>query len=244
MIDELRAETENLREMEAREPMLTQELSERKFEFDLSAPKNLYYTGERQVCHWLLRRPPPKMLGPYLLNLGCGPHIYPGWVNADDYAPKRRLRERQFRPNWHLDITKPWKCSDDRWDGIFTEHVIEHVTYSQAMFVLRECLRTLKLGTWLRISVPDLAKYVRVYREEAEASLPLSFPHPALAVSFLTQMHLHKSTWDSDLMIKVLTELGFKDAQSVDFGIGNDQRLIQDDKDKKGESLYVEARKR
>ena len=224
--------------------MLTQELSERKFEFDLSAPQILYYTFERQVCHWLLRRPPPKMSGPNLLNLGCGPHIYPGWVNADDYALKRRLRERQFRPNWHLDITKPWKCPDNHWDGIFTEHVIEHVTYSQAMFVLRECLRTLTLGAWLRISVPDLAKYVRVYREEAEAPSPLSFPHPALAVSFLTQMHLHKSTWDSDLMIKVLTELGFKDVQAVDFGKGSDRCLIRDDEDKKGESLYVEARKR
>jgi len=241
MTAELRAKTENVQKRAI--PMLTKQLSEGTFEFNLSAPQTLYYTFERQLCHWLLRRPPPKMSGPNLLNLGCGPHIYAGWVNADDYAPKRRLRERQFRPNWHLDITKPWKCPDDHWDGIFTEHVIEHVTYSQAIFAFRECLRTLKSGAWLRVSVPDLAKYVQVYREEADQPPPANFPHPVLAVSFLTQMHLHKSTWDSDLMVKVLTELGFKDVRPVAFGIGSDQRLIRDDKDKERESLYVEARK-
>ena len=121
--------------------------------------------------------------------------------------------------------------------------MIEHVSYSQAIFVFRECLRTLKSGAWLRVSVPDLAKYVRIYRGEPVRRIPTSFPHPALAVSFLTQMHLHKSTWDSDLMVKVLTELGFKDVRPVEFGVGSDQRLIRDNKDKECESLYVEARK-
>jgi len=44
-------------------------------------------------------------------------------------------------------------------------------------------------------------------------------------------------------MVKVLTELGFKDVRPVGFGIGSDQRLIRDDNDKERESLYVEARK-
>jgi len=66
--------------------MLIQQLSDRKFESILSAPQMLYYSFERQICHWLLRRPPPKIEGPNLLNLGCRPHTYPGWVNADDCA--------------------------------------------------------------------------------------------------------------------------------------------------------------
>jgi predicted SAM-dependent methyltransferase len=164
-------------------------------------------------------------------------------VNADDYAPKRRLRERTFRPNWALDITQPWRCADEYWDGIFTEHVIEHVTYAEAVAVFRECFRTLKPGAWIRISVPNLSKYVAYYRGEIGDEQFHPFPKKALALSFLTQMHLHKSTWDAELMVKVLTEIGFVNASEVSFRKGSDRRLVMDDPAKAIESLYIEAQK-
>jgi predicted SAM-dependent methyltransferase len=164
-------------------------------------------------------------------------------VNADDYAPKRRLRESKFKPNWTLDITRPWRCANDYWDGIFTEHVIEHVTYAEAIAVFSECFRTLKPGAWIRISVPSLSKYVAYYRGEIDDDHFHPFPERALALSFLTQMHIHKSTWDADLMTKVLRELGFEKAAEVTFRDGSDSRLIMDDPDKAIESLYIEARK-
>jgi hypothetical protein len=79
-------------------------------------------------------------------------------------------------------------------------------------------------------------------REDSGEHLP-QFPHPAIAISFLTQMHPHKSVWDTDLMVKVLTELGFRNATVTVFGKEADGRLIRDDADKTHESLYVEARK-
>jgi predicted SAM-dependent methyltransferase len=218
-------------------------LAARAFEFNISVPQSVYYTVERRLCHLFFRRSPPAPQNPNLLNLGCGPHIYPGWVNADDYAPKRRLRERAFKPDWMLDITRPWRCPDDYWDGIFSQHVIEHVSYSAAVGVFKECYRTLKPGAWMRVCVPDLAKYVRYYRGEIGDDRLFSFPHPAVAISFLTQMHMHRSVWDSDLMTKVLGEIGFRDAAAVSFGHGSDARLVKDDAEKTPESLYVEARK-
>jgi predicted SAM-dependent methyltransferase len=190
-----------------------------------------------------LRRGPPVVGEVSLLNLGCGPHIFPGWVNADDYGFKRGLREPAFRPNWRLDITRPWRCAANHWDGVFTEHVLEHVSYSQAIVVMRECLRTLKPGAWLRISVPDLGAYVSFYQGKASPPEFAGFPHPAVGVSFLTQMHLHRSAWDADLMMRILTELGFIEARCAAFGVGADPRLVRDDPDKAHESLYVEARK-
>src|SRR5262249_6226099 len=118
---------------DVRQRNLIDRLSAREFEFNLSVPQLIYYIVERKLCHFLLRRNPPEPKIPNLLNLGCGPHVYPGWVNADDYAPKRRLREREFKPNWMLDITRPWRCEDGYWDGIFTQHVIEHVTYAESV---------------------------------------------------------------------------------------------------------------
>ena len=223
--------------------MLTKVLSERQFEFKLSVLQHAYYEIERNVCHRLLRRFPPRVPGLSLLNLGCGPHIYDGWVNADDYAIKRRFRQRAFRPNWRLDITRPWQCFDNWWDGIFTEHVLEMLVYSDAINVLKECFRTLKSGAWIRISLPDLRKYLAVYEGCAPSADFPAFPHPALAITFLTQMHLHKSTWDADLMITVLTELGFEQASETSYRQGTDARLLQDDWEKAHGSMYIEARK-
>jgi predicted SAM-dependent methyltransferase len=214
-----------------------------EFEFSLSALQHVYYSLERAVAHRLFRRPPPPVSGPALLNLGCGPHNFEGWVNADDYAPKRRLREAAFKPNWALDITGPWKCPNNYWDGVFTEHVLEHVSYSQAVHVLSESLRTMKPGAWIRISVPDLGKYAAYYLAGGRNRSLGDFPDPALAVSFLTQMHMHRSAWDGNLLTRILLEVGFADAQVVELGQGADARLVRDDPDKKHESLYVEARR-
>lgn len=222
---------------------LLDRLQSGEFELDLSTAQSLFYSIERSAAHRLMRRSPPEVRRPALLNLGCGPHVFDGWVNADDYSPKRRLRDPSFRPNWALDITRPWKCPDDHWDGIFTEHVLEHVSYSQAVHVFRESLRTLKPDAWIRISVPDLRRYVDFYVGSGHDRSLGDFPHPALAMSFLTQMHLHRSAWDGDLLTRVLREAGFADAQVAAFGWGADPRLVRDDPDKMHESLYVDARK-
>jgi predicted SAM-dependent methyltransferase len=222
---------------------LTERLGAGEFEFNLSVAQSTFYRLERLVGDALFRRPPPVVGRPALLNLGCGPHIFEGWVNADDYAFKRALRETAFRPNWRLDITRPWKCAADHWDGVFTEHVLEHVSYSEAILVMRECLRTMKPGAWLRISVPDVRTYVELYEGRLSRPQFAPIPHPAVGISFLTQMHMHRSAWDADLMTQVLTEIGFADARAASFGQGADPRLLRDDPDKVHESLYVEARK-
>jgi predicted SAM-dependent methyltransferase len=222
---------------------LTSRLKQGEFEFGLNFFQMAFYHFERLLGHILFRRRPPHQSGPKLLNLGCGPHFYKDWINADDYSFKRRFREKNFKPNWNLDITRNWKCVNDYWDGIFTEHVIEHVLYSEAVRVFEECYRTLKPGAWLRVSVPDVAKYVSAYQGEQSAEAINSFPSPALALSFVTQMHLHRSAWNTQLMTQILFEIGFVDVTSTSFGCGVDENLIRDDPNKAPESLYVEARK-
>jgi hypothetical protein len=84
---------------------------------------------------------------------------------------------------------------------------------------------------------------VRYYRGEIGDDQFHPFPQRALALSFLTQMHLHKSTWDAEFIVTVLTEIGFVNASEVTFGKGSDGRLVRDDPAKMVESLYVEAQK-
>jgi len=89
-------------------------------------------------------------------------------------------------------------------------------------------------------ALPMLTQQLSERKFEFNLSVPQTPPGGGCVLP--PQMH-HRSTWDSDLMVKVLTELGFKDVRPVGFGIGSDQRLIRDDNDKERESLYVEARK-
>jgi predicted SAM-dependent methyltransferase len=224
-------------------PRIADALAAGDHEFEVPLAKQFFYWLEREVGHRLFRRPPPASTAPRLLNLGSGPILYAGWINADDYAFKRALRERRFRPEWRLDIARSWQCDNDYWDGIFTQHVLEHVRYSAAIATLRECYRTLKPGAWIRISVPDLRKYVDFYVGRLKHEHFSPFQPRALAISFLTQMHMHRSTWDADLLCAVLREVGFVDATEVAFGQGHDARLIKDQDVKAAESLYVEARK-
>jgi predicted SAM-dependent methyltransferase len=223
--------------------MIIDQLRKGEFEVKVSLVKQFFYWLERTSGNLLFRRFPPQGQYPRLLNLGCGPVTYEGWINADEYAFKRTLREKRFRPDWRLDITRPWKCENNYWDGIFSQHVIEHVTYSDAVFVLQECFRTLKPGSWIRVSVPSIKRYVEFYEGRNSAGFFSQFPYKALAISFLTQMHFHKSAWDGELMKRVLVEIGFENAHEVNYGEGTDKKLIKDQDVKAEESLYVEAQK-
>ena len=223
--------------------MLVEVLRSRDFETTPSLLKATYYSVERSTGHLLFRKRPPQTDGPKLLNLGCGPMKYAGWCNADDFAFKRWFREKHFRPDWRLDITKPWRCGDDHWDGIFSQHVIEHLQYSLAVFVMEECFRTLKYGAWLRVCVPSLSKYIAFYTGREDSQEFARFPSRALAISFMAQMHYHKSIWDEALITAVLREIGFSQVRVVQFGEGTDKAIIQDQAGKAWESLYVEAQK-
>lgn len=78
------------------------------------------------------------------LNLGCGSHILPGWVNLDISA----------LPGVDVvhDIEKlPLPFGDNSVDEILCEDVLEHVEYVP---VLRDICRILKLGGSLTVQSP------------------------------------------------------------------------------------------
>jgi predicted SAM-dependent methyltransferase len=92
------------------------------------------------------------------LHVGCGPNVLDGWLNADR-CPASPLVLR-------LDATKPFALGDETFDYVFSEHMIEHLTHSQGHFMLAECFRILKHGGIVRISTPDLAFLVDLYRDD------------------------------------------------------------------------------
>jgi predicted SAM-dependent methyltransferase len=91
------------------------------------------------------------------LHVGCGSKILSGWLNSD-YSPNSK-------DVLYLDVTKPFPIGDSEFDYIFSEHMIEHISYSQGSMMLSECFRILKDKGTIRISTPDLKFLIDLYSE-------------------------------------------------------------------------------
>ena len=70
------------------------------------------------------------------LHIGCGGHVLSGWLNTD-YDPELPMV-------MHLDARQHFPFKEETFDYIFSEHVIEHISYRDGMKMLTECFRVLK----------------------------------------------------------------------------------------------------
>ena len=178
-----------------------------------------------------------------LLHLGSGHNPLEGWINADFFNYKLRFWAREYHPDWMLDLRYPLNCDDNVWDGVFTEHTLEHIHPHYALNLLKELNRTMKPGAWLRIVVPDVEKYVNYYNGTQNGADFGKWANPTMALRTISQNFFHVSLWDGKLFVEFLEEAGFINAAKVDFREGADARLLMDNPARKWESLYVEAQK-
>ena len=89
------------------------------------------------------------------LHLGCGKNALPGWLNTD--------LEPVAPGIVRIDLTQKLPFADATFDYVFSEHVIEHLSFVHGQVMLSQCHRVLKPGGRLRISTPDLAFVVGLY---------------------------------------------------------------------------------
>ncbi len=186
------------------------------------------------------RRPPKSLSSDRMLNLGAGEKLLEGFTNANFFSIRSMFRPRR---DWMLDLRFPIPCESNYWDGVFMEHTLEHLYPDQALALLREIQRILKPGAWVRLSVPDLRKYVQYYCGGAVNPLFSRWKFPAEAIHSLTQKYFHYSVWDARLLSDNLKQAGFVEISERCFREGADVRLLRDVEDRQWESLYMEARK-
>ncbi len=85
--------------------------------------------------------------GPKKLHIGCGPHHLEGWLNADLYPRGNQIA---------LDATKRFPFEDGTFDFAYTEHMIEHIPWTDALKMLTETHRVLKPGAVVRVVTPNM----------------------------------------------------------------------------------------
>jgi predicted SAM-dependent methyltransferase len=95
------------------------------------------------------------------LQLGSGDNVLAGWLNTDVYVFK------QAKELVHLDARKPFPLPDASFDLVFSEHMLEHLTYGEGLHCLRECHRVLRPGGRIRVATPSLGRLAGLYRPDA-----------------------------------------------------------------------------
>lgn len=110
------------------------------------------------------------------LNLGCGPNLFPDWINVDhcdmtgyidelgdgtDWPPAQATLAdcvRAGRIEFQLsDIRNPLPYDDNSVDAIYIGQAVEHFNpLYELPRIFVECFRVLRLGAPLRITTPDL----------------------------------------------------------------------------------------
>jgi predicted SAM-dependent methyltransferase len=185
-----------------------------------------------------------------LLNLGCGHKGRPGWVNVDSSG----------FPGVDVvfDCRKRLPFPDCSAQGIFTEHFVEHLDYTEEVpCFLAECHRVLSPGGVLRIIVPDAEQYLRAYVEDgwdrAVQLRRLDEAHvdPGFGCRYHTKMELvnmvfrqngeHRFAYDFETLSVVLKTSGFATALRQAFNQSIMSELCIDTERRATESLYVEA---
>lgn len=163
------------------------------------------------------------------LQIGAGSSRHPGWLNTD-IEPGEGLA--------YLDATKRFPLEDGSLHYIFSEHVIEHLSYDEGKFMIAESYRVLAPGGKMRISTPNLTRFIELFdknpSDEAKAYLVGKVawhkwpkePNPAAII-----LNLQMSSWGHKFMYDVatlsgaLTRAGFRNVQEFEENVSDDEYL-------------------
>ncbi|MEO8114129.1 MAG: methyltransferase domain-containing protein [Phenylobacterium sp.] len=148
------------------------------------------------------------------LQIGGGENRLEGWLNTD-LSPRT--------PDVMLmDAARPFPFADGTFDCIYTEHMIEHVSYEEGALMLRECHRVLRPGGVIRIVTPDLVASLGLYGDAPTAIqqrylswfydtfLPPDQPRtPAAVVNAMFRQWGHQFIYDEMVLADAMRAAGF-----------------------------------
>jgi predicted SAM-dependent methyltransferase len=158
------------------------------------------------------------------LNIGCGPVLRAGYVNVD-MRPWEELAEwaggvLELPPGAYYlqhDCIKDMPFDDGTVAGIVADNVLEHlsVVYGELQAFLASAWRVLEPGGYLEGVVPDWARIVRYWLDDApwdwdtDAQSGL-YERPAQnGMSNFAHGWEHKAIFDADMLRQVFERCGF-----------------------------------
>ncbi len=159
--------------------------------------------------------------GPHALEIGRRA-LRQGWITSD-LDPELGVAR--------IDAAKRFPIPDNSFDFVYSEHMIEHIPFSDGQNMLRECFRILRPGGVLRIATPSIGFLLRLLssdrgaleRAYTEWSVKNFVPHapattPAFVFNHFVRGWGHQFIYDRETLINALTMAGFK--QIIEYEAG------------------------
>lgn len=174
------------------------------------------------------------------LNLGCGPDVHEGWVNADiaPWAPEVYVIGSPSR------TPLPWP--DDSFDGVVAHHVLQMIEWPELTPWLTEVRRVLAPDGTLRLTVPDLIGAVTAHQQgdwpwfpiadEVERSID------GKLCLYVSQAGATRSVFTGRWLTELCQRAGFAGVAEVAWGVTDSgPEWITELDTRQGESIVVEA---
>ncbi len=152
------------------------------------------------------------------LQLGCGENMITGWLNSD-------LNEGDNRIS--LDVTAHFPLPSASFKYIYSEHLIEHVSFEDGQKMLKECFRIMKKGARIRIATPNLSFLVDIYNHQQDPlnrrylrwaiknfSPYASRNHPGFLINNFVRAWGHQFIYDKSTLSLALRQVGFSNIKN------------------------------
>jgi predicted SAM-dependent methyltransferase len=164
------------------------------------------------------------------LQIGSGPNYHEGWLCTDIVpVPPHTV---------YLDATRRFPFDDATFDCIYSEHMIEHISWKDGLSMLHECRRVMKPGGTIRIATPDLEVLLSLHSGKNDpicekyikwvTDQQLEGIH-AYKASFVINNAFrswgHQFLYDSDLLAMAMREAGFINIQRFSPGQSEHEHL-------------------
>jgi predicted SAM-dependent methyltransferase len=186
------------------------------------------------LLRWRERKRSANLSYPLRLHLGSGLERKPGWTNVDifDYG------------DIALNLTRRIPLPSDSVEAIFQEHLMEHLTIQQGLFLLSESWRIMRTGGILRIGVPDTSGYIDSYVGGGEGLIEMirpGRPTSLLAMQEIFYWYGHRTMYDFETLALTCRAAGF--ANEIEPRAFGDSRLrpAPDTDSRRGETFYIET---
>jgi predicted SAM-dependent methyltransferase len=163
------------------------------------------------------------------VQLGAGGSRLAGWLNTD-IEPGDGLA--------YLDATKRFPFEDGSIHYIFSEHVIEHLTYEEGKAMMAEAYRVLAPGGKMRTSTPDLMRFIDLFDENpSEAARDYligkrkwhEWPDEPNAAAIILNLQMsswgHKFMYDLTTLGASLQRVGFRNVREFEENASDDEHL-------------------